>query len=143
MRRVDSPYVAFCDDDTWWEPGCLRRAADLMDASPRLAVVTARVLVGPEDREDAICSVLERSPLPRGPGMPGPFLLGFLAGASVVRRSAYLEAGGFETASSSAARRSCWPSTWPPGAGSSVMRPSSSSTTTRPAAGTPPAAGAP
>src|SRR3954471_3364375 len=19
-RRVDAPYVAFCDDDTWWEP---------------------------------------------------------------------------------------------------------------------------
>jgi GT2 family glycosyltransferase len=28
--------------------------------------------------------------------MPGPPLLGFLAGASIVRRSAFLEAGGFE-----------------------------------------------
>jgi hypothetical protein len=28
--------------------------------------------------------------------MPGPPLLGFLAGASVVRRSAFLQAGGFE-----------------------------------------------
>jgi GT2 family glycosyltransferase len=28
--------------------------------------------------------------------MPGPALLGFLAGASVIRRSAFLEAGGFE-----------------------------------------------
>jgi GT2 family glycosyltransferase len=48
MRRVDAPYVAFCDDDTWWEPGTLRRAADLFDAHPPLAVVTGRVLVGPE-----------------------------------------------------------------------------------------------
>ena len=36
------------------------------------------------------------SPLPRQPGMPGSSLLGFLAGASVVRRDVFLEAGGFE-----------------------------------------------
>jgi GT2 family glycosyltransferase len=95
-RRVDAPYVAFCDDDTWWEPGSLRGAADLFDAHPRLAIVTGRVLVGPEDREDPACVVLASSPLPREPDMPGPPLLGFLAGASVVRRSAFLEAGGFE-----------------------------------------------
>src|SRR4051794_37186350 len=46
-RRVDAPYVAFCDDDTWWEPGSLSLAADLFDALPRLAVVSGRVLVGP------------------------------------------------------------------------------------------------
>jgi GT2 family glycosyltransferase len=96
VRHVDAPYVAFCDDDTWWEPGSLRRAADLFDAHPRLAIVTGRVLVGPENREDPACAVLASSPLPREPGMPGPPLLGFLAGASVVRRSAFLEVGGFE-----------------------------------------------
>jgi peptidoglycan/xylan/chitin deacetylase (PgdA/CDA1 family) len=74
----------------------LRRAADLLDEQPRLAIICARVLVGPEGREDPICMELARSPFPRRPGMPGPPLLGFLAGASVVRRSAYLEAGGFE-----------------------------------------------
>jgi GT2 family glycosyltransferase len=96
VRRVDSPYVAFCDDDMWWEPGSLRRAADLFDAHPRLAVATGRVLVGPANRPDPACDMLARSPLPRDPGMPGPSLLGFLAGASVVRRDAFLEAGGFE-----------------------------------------------
>jgi GT2 family glycosyltransferase len=96
VRHVEAPYVAFCDDDTWWGPGSLRRAADLLDEQSRLAIVTARVLVGPEGREDPICEELARSPLPRRPGMPGPPLLGFLAGASVVRRSAFLEAGGFE-----------------------------------------------
>lgn len=95
-RRVDAPYIAFCDDDSWWDPGDLRRAADLFDAHPRLAVVMARVLVGEEQREDPICEVLARSPLPRDEAMPGPSLLGFMAGAAVVRRSAYLEAGGFE-----------------------------------------------
>jgi GT2 family glycosyltransferase len=95
VRHVEAPYVALCDDDTWWEPGSLGRAADLFDAHARLGVLTARVLVGPEAREDPVCAELERSPLPRKPGMPGRPLLGFLAGASMVRRSAFLEAGGF------------------------------------------------
>jgi GT2 family glycosyltransferase len=96
VRRVEAPYVALSDDDTWWEPGSLAHAADLFDAHPRLAIATARILVGPEEEEDPICALLERSPLPAEPGMPGPPLLGFMAGASVVRRSAFLAAGGFE-----------------------------------------------
>jgi GT2 family glycosyltransferase len=96
VRRVEAPYVALCDDDTWWEPGSLAHAADLFDANPRLAVATARILVGPREEEDPICAELERSPLPSEPGMPGRPLLGFMAGASVVRRSAFLAAGGFE-----------------------------------------------
>lgn len=96
VRHVQAPYVALCDDDTWWEPGSLAHAADLFDKHPRLAVAVGRIFVGPEEQEDPVCTVLERSPLPRQPGMPGPSLLGFLAGASVVRRSAFLDAGGFE-----------------------------------------------
>src|ERR1700691_1759572 len=30
VRRVSTPYVAFCDDDTWWEPGSLPLAADVL-----------------------------------------------------------------------------------------------------------------
>jgi GT2 family glycosyltransferase len=96
LRRAATPYVALCDDDVWWAPGALRRAADLLDAHPRVAVLVGRVLVGPEEEEDPICRELERSPVPAGPGLPGPALLGFLAGASVVRRDALLAAGGFE-----------------------------------------------
>lgn len=96
VRRVAAPYVALCDDDTWWAPGALRRAAELFDLHPRLAVLTGRILVGPEEREDPACWELERSPLPRSPRMPGPALLGFFAGASVVRSAAFLECGGFE-----------------------------------------------
>jgi GT2 family glycosyltransferase len=96
LQRARTPYVALSDDDTWWEPGSLAHAADLFDAHPWLAVATARVLVGPENEEDPVCRQLEQSPLPCEPGMPGPPLLGFLAGASVVRRRAVLEAGGFE-----------------------------------------------
>jgi GT2 family glycosyltransferase len=95
VRHVSAPYVALADDDCWWAPGSLRRAADLFDACPRLGVITARVLVGPEEREDPVCEELAQSPLPAEPGMPGPALLGFLAGASAVRREAFLEVGGF------------------------------------------------
>jgi GT2 family glycosyltransferase len=89
------PYVAFCDDDTWWEPGSLARAAELLDAHPALAVVTATILVEPGGRDDPVNAELRDSPV-RGPSwLPGPALGSFLAGASVVRREAFLGCGGF------------------------------------------------
>jgi GT2 family glycosyltransferase len=91
-----TPYVALCDDDTWWASGSLARAAAALDAHPDLAIVTARVLVGPGEREDPTCGAMAKSPLPPRPDLPGPPLLGFFAGASMVRRSAFLAAGGFE-----------------------------------------------
>lgn len=96
VERVNTPYVAFCDDDSWPAAGALRKAADLLDRHPRLAVVTGRILVGDEQREDLICAEMAASPLPRDPDLPGAPLLSFLAGASVLRRRAYLQAGGFE-----------------------------------------------
>ena len=48
VAHASTPYVAFCDDDTWWEPGSLGRAADLFDVHPQVAVMTGRILVGPE-----------------------------------------------------------------------------------------------
>ncbi|SOD99281.1 glycosyltransferase family 2 protein [Blastococcus haudaquaticus] len=95
VALLDTPYVAFCDDDTWWEPGSLTAAADVLDAHPRLAVVTARILVEPAGTEDPIVAELRDSPV-RGAGwLPGPALGSFLAGASVLRRDAFLEVGGF------------------------------------------------
>ncbi len=95
VERLDTPYVAFCDDDTWWEPGSLRTAADQLDAHPRLAVVTARILVEPGGGEDPIVAELRDSPVRGAAWLPGPALGSFLAGASVVRRAAFLEVGGF------------------------------------------------
>jgi GT2 family glycosyltransferase len=92
---AETPYVAFADDDTAWAPGSLAAACGLLDLYPRLAVVTARVLVGPEGREDPVSTLMSMSPLPRA-GLPGPALLGFLAGASVFRRAAFLDGGGYE-----------------------------------------------
>lgn len=96
LAVASTPYVAFCDDDTWWEPGSLRRAAEVLDAHPRTAVLTAHIVVEPAGVEDPVCVELRDSPLPRPDDLPGPPLLSFLAGASVVRRAAVLSVGGFE-----------------------------------------------
>jgi GT2 family glycosyltransferase len=96
VRRCPRPSIALCDDDTWWEPGSLRRAADLLDAHRSVAIVTGRVLVGEDERIDPTCLLMARSPLPQPPGLGAPTLLGFLAGASMVRREAFLAVGGFE-----------------------------------------------
>ena len=76
--------------------GLLMRAADLLDAYPRVGVLTARLLNEPEEIEDTICQTLAASPLPGAGRCRVSSLLGFLAGARVVRRTAFLEAGGFD-----------------------------------------------
>jgi GT2 family glycosyltransferase len=95
-RLVDSPYVAFSDDDSWWAPGALRRAVDVLNRHPRLAVLAARVLVGPDQRLDPVCDQMAHSPLPSADDLPGPSVLGFIACGAVVRRTAFLEVGGFD-----------------------------------------------
>ncbi|UNX54795.1 glycosyltransferase [Georgenia sp. TF02-10] len=93
VRRAGSEYVALADADSWWPARSLAAAARALDAAPRLAVVAARIL-GPDGRPDPACAPLAASPLPPVDGAPG--LLGFVAGAAVVRRSAFLAAGGFD-----------------------------------------------
>ncbi|MBB2914610.1 GT2 family glycosyltransferase [Streptosporangium becharense] len=96
VRLAATPYVAFADDDSWWAPGALERAADVLDAHPRLGLLAGRVLVGPQQRPDPVCSRMAASPLGTEPDLPGPSVLGFLACGAVVRREAYLAAGGFD-----------------------------------------------
>lgn len=95
VARVRTRHVAFCDDDTWWAAGALDRAAELLDRHPRVAALSARVLIGTEQRTDPTCEHMARSPLGAA-GLPGPGLVAFMAGAAVVRTDAYREAGGYE-----------------------------------------------
>ncbi|MEW2071564.1 glycosyltransferase [Streptomyces sp. NPDC007346] len=95
VEHVRTPYVAFCDDDTWWEPGSLRHAADVLDPRPRLAAVTARIVVEPSGEEDPVVAELRDSPLPGPDWLPGPALGSFLAAATVMRTEAFRSAGGF------------------------------------------------
>ncbi len=94
VAYVHTPYVAFCDDDTQWEPGALERAGQILDAHPQIAVLNGCVKVGDAGRIDPACISMARSPLDRE-NLPGPQLLGFMAGACVVRTRAFYEAGGY------------------------------------------------
>lgn len=100
VLKATTPYVAFSDDDSWWQAGALSHAADLFDEQPALGLLAARILVGPERWLDPLSRAMATSLLLEGPqkdrkrvGIP---IVGFAACGSVVRRSAFLEAGGFE-----------------------------------------------
>ncbi|MFS7877624.1 glycosyltransferase family 2 protein [Streptomyces asiaticus] len=95
VRQVLTPYVAFCDDDSWWAPGSLAAAADLLDRHPGLASVTARILVEPGGTEDPIVAELRSSPVPGPRWLPGPALGSVLAAATCVRTAAFRSVGGF------------------------------------------------
>lgn len=92
---TSSRYVAFADDDMAWLPGALSRAVELLDAWPAIGAVTAHVEVGPARRDDPVSLAMGSSPLVRR-GLPGPRVLGFLAGATVFRRDAFVATGGFD-----------------------------------------------
>ncbi len=94
--RAATPYIAFSDDDSWWRPGALAEAQRLLDDGPEIALLAARILVGPEQRLDPTCATMARSPLSGPPRLPGPSVLGFVACGAVVRRAPFLAAGGFD-----------------------------------------------
>lgn len=95
VRLATTPYVAFADDDSWWEPGSLGRAADALDAAPRLAVLVARALLWPTGEVDAVSRKMALAPAGTEPDLPGPSVAGFPACTVVLRRSAFLAVGGF------------------------------------------------
>jgi GT2 family glycosyltransferase len=95
IAAAATPYVALADDDSWYAPGALAGAAAILDADPRLAVINAHVLVGPEERDDPVCVEMAASPLEPAPGQAGRPLLSFIACGAIVRRRAVLDAGGF------------------------------------------------
>jgi GT2 family glycosyltransferase len=95
VHLARTPYVAFSDDDSWWEPGALTRACAVLDSHPRVGLVAARTVVGPDRVPDPVNAAMAGTPLDGEPGLPGRSVLGFLGCASVVRRRAFLDVGGF------------------------------------------------
>jgi len=90
-----TPYVAFCDDDSWWAADAPGIAADLFDRHQTLGLLAARTIVWPDRREDPLSTQLAASALGRKPDLPGPSILGFMSCAAVVRKQAFEAAGGF------------------------------------------------
>jgi GT2 family glycosyltransferase len=93
-RIATTRYVAFCDDDCRWRPGAIARAVAILDAHPEVALLNARVLVRNE-RVDEACALMAASPLPKRSACPGRAIGSFMAGASVIRRDAFLAVGGY------------------------------------------------
>jgi len=96
VAAARTEHVAFSDDDSWWRAGSLAAAEETFDEHPELALIAARVLIEPRLRTDPTCLAMAASPLDGRDGLPGPPVLGFVACGAVVRRSAFLSAGGFE-----------------------------------------------
>ncbi|HET7664856.1 MAG TPA: glycosyltransferase family 2 protein [Mycobacterium sp.] len=95
LAATCTPYVAFCDDDSWWTPESPARGADLFDRHPSLGLLAARTIVWPQRREDRFSAQLADSALGRRRDLPGPSILGFMSCAAMVRKRAFEAAGGF------------------------------------------------
>ncbi len=87
-----TPYVAFADDDVRWQAGSLARGCELLRRFPKVGVLTAKVMLYDSEVIDPTCLEMARSPLGQDDDSPGPSLIGFLAGASIARRTALLPA---------------------------------------------------
>jgi glycosyltransferase involved in cell wall biosynthesis len=99
VELAGTPYVAFSDDDSWWAPGALALALQRFDATPQLGLLAARLLVGPDQHLDPICEIMARAGLPSDAAdealVCGKPIVGFVACGSIVRTTAFIEAGGF------------------------------------------------
>jgi GT2 family glycosyltransferase len=96
VARAVTPYVAFADDDSWWEETALPLAAAVFEEFPRLGLIAGRILVGAEQKLDPVCRNMSTSPLGTESDLPGPSILGFVACGAAIRRDAFWQAGGFD-----------------------------------------------
>lgn len=95
VAACHTPYIAFCDDDSWWTPEAPAIGVELFERHPSVGLLAARTIVWPQHREDSFSALLADSALGRRPGLPGPSILGFMSCAAMARKRAFQQAGGF------------------------------------------------
>jgi GT2 family glycosyltransferase len=93
-EEMPTQYVAFCDDDCWWEAHSLAKAVEILDEHPRIAVLTPRVVLGNGAAADPASEHLGRRD--ERDGLPGQPVLYFTPGACIVRRDIFLLCGGYD-----------------------------------------------
>jgi len=119
VREARTEVVAFADDDSWWAPGALSRASRLMREHPRLGLIAARVLVGPEERLDPVCAEMAASPLGAHPAVPGWSCWVSWPAVRWCGAAPTLRSVASHRCCSSSARRRCWRRTSRPTGGTS------------------------
>lgn len=95
VMRSTTPYIAFSDDDSWWQTGALDQAIKYFEQYPKVGVIAGKILVNDEKRLDPTSALQSISPLTPYVDMPGPAILGFLGCQLIVRKEAFMEAGGY------------------------------------------------
>jgi N-acetylglucosaminyl-diphospho-decaprenol L-rhamnosyltransferase len=89
--------IAFCDDDSFWQPEALSKAITYFRKYPHLGVLAGKILIGEAEELDSVCLAMQNSPLTDSRPLPGPPVLGFVCCAVVMRREAFLSIGGFDS----------------------------------------------
>ncbi|MDB5241585.1 MAG: glycosyl transferase family 2 [Spirosoma sp.] len=96
VKAAQTPLVAFCDDDSHWEPNSLTKAVHYFHQYPHLGLLAAKVFIQ-GGRLEPVCEAMRDSPITDPNPLPGPAILGFVCCAVVVRREAFLDVGGFNS----------------------------------------------
>lgn len=95
VRACRTPYVAFCHDNSWWQPDAPEIAEETFARHPSVGVLAARTVVWPDHADDPTVPHPADSALGTWRDLPGPSVLCFLACSAVVRTEAFTAAGGF------------------------------------------------
>lgn len=96
VEHAKTPYIAFCDDDSWWEGEAFTRAVQYFKKYPQVGAIAGQLLVNKQEKLDYVSYLHSISPLVASVPMPGPAILSFLGCGVFVRRSAYLQVGGYD-----------------------------------------------
>lgn len=95
-RAARTPYVAFSDDRSWWEPGAVSRAVATLDENPAIGLVGVSSCA-PGSHAECLSQVFGHSRLTGTRKLPGIPTLGFVDCFCVVRRQPFLDQGGFDS----------------------------------------------